>query len=96
MAATCLVIIVVGLVLVGSSWPQVKNIEYVLCDAVAKTCTTEERVYKVGSEGALFMGIFIVVFGLAVLLILLSHYIKYMFSVVLKAFAKALRCLSRP
>jgi len=99
LAIATLVLIFMGLYLAGSSWPMTKTIEYVQCDPIAKTCTTEVRTYKTGSEGAVFIGIVLIAFGFGVLLMLLAYYIKYMFMMILKALkqasAKARRGLSR-
>jgi sulfite exporter TauE/SafE len=89
LAIATLVLIFMGLYLAGSGWPMTKTIEYVQCDPIAKTCTTEVRTYKVGSEVAVFMGIVLIAFGFGVLLILLAHYIRYMFMMILKALKQA-------
>lgn len=93
LSAACLVVIIVGLVLAVLNWPMTREITYVQCDAIAKTCSTIVRPYKVGNEGAVLFGIFLIVFGLIVLSLLLAYYVKYMFLMMtagLKKLAKKL------
>lgn len=78
------VIIAFGLVLVGLNWPRVGEITYVECSPHAGECVTYTRTYKIGSEGAVFFGMFLIAFGLIVLGILLMHYVRLMFSMVLR------------
>ena len=89
LAIASLLVIFMGLLIASSSWPMSKTVEFVQCDPIERTCATIARTYKVGSEGAVFMGIVLVVFGLAVLLLLLAHYIRYMFMMILRTLRRA-------
>ena len=85
LAAASLILLFLGLYIAASSCPATRTIEYVHCDPVARTCTTEVRTYRVGSVGAVYAGIVLTAFALGVLLILIANYARRMFMMALKA-----------
>jgi len=85
LAAASLFLLFLGLYIAASSWPSTRTIEYVRCDPAAKTCTTGVKTYRIGSEGAVCVGIVLTAFALGVLLILIANYVRRMFMMALKA-----------
>ncbi|MEM2182470.1 MAG: hypothetical protein QXK84_07245 [Nitrososphaerota archaeon] len=78
------IIIAFGLVLAGLNWPRMGEILYVKCNPLTGECATTTQLYRIGNEGAVFLGVFLVTLGLIILSILLLNYVRLMFSSVLR------------